>query len=86
MRDLKPPSITITRHEINLDPNINVFYVSIEDSEGGSWLEICESRAELDIFLRGVKATLGTFGLFPADPQIPVEVTAVISQHHPVPD
>ena len=70
--------VTITRHEVVLDPPIQVFHVEVEN-EGGSWEETWGSERELQVFLRGMKVGVEmSGGRFLAEPEIPEKATSYL--------
>lgn len=85
MPELKAPSVTVTKHEVALDPAVCVFNVVLQ-TEGGTWNETWPTEAELRSFLRGVRAACEMLGVIFHEPEIPEETTSILSENHPVPD
>lgn len=49
--------IEVEKIEVDTEPNVTVFQVTIEDGRGGSWCETFTTEDRLKAFLRGVRVT-----------------------------
>jgi hypothetical protein len=75
---LNPPVTKITRYRLNLNPPADIFGIEIESPQG-TWKESFGSENDLRIFLRGVTAALGLYGIYISSPEIPMNAEYVIS-------
>ncbi len=78
-QELKAPAVVITRHQVALDPPIDVFNVELK-SEDSVWSETWGSEDQLRAFLRGIKAGCGMIGVVFYDPEIPERATSVLAE------
>jgi len=63
------PIITVTKHEIELDPSHCLYNVVVEIPGRGVWTATCGSEEHLNIFLEGVRAGASQYVSLPEIPR-----------------
>lgn len=78
-KEPEPPTITVERGRVPLDPSVDVFHVVLQTKDG-VWEESFGSEIETYAFLRGVEAGSYMLGATNVSaPEIPQEPTNVFS-------